>query len=277
MAELNVNPGDLVRVADAYSELAARAALISPQAAVEAQRIAETHGPMGYPAAVGIVAGLAKAEGPVMTKVDDFQTYAQRFTEHAATYTDEDGQAAQRTKSIDWPTDLPRTPGNGKDAPPGGGAVPLDSHQWKPGDKRHMPYGAGPGGLGPPNLPGSPPWVDIYDRTKDPAQVPHYFIRSDEIPGFKMRAPGELGPATVSDGHGNPDPYIELGPNSGVWVPKSDFPGAKFYPPDSSELPPYGWEEYLPHSGIFIWHGDLVPEPLQPPGSAPPQTLPAGR
>jgi hypothetical protein len=33
MAEVNVNPADLVRVADAYTELAARAALICPQAA----------------------------------------------------------------------------------------------------------------------------------------------------------------------------------------------------------------------------------------------------
>ena len=78
--------------------------------------------------------------------------------------------------------------GGVKDSPP---AVPLDSSdKWKPGDKRHMPYGAGVGGLGPPNLPDSPPWVDIYDRTKDPDQVPHYFVRSDEIPGYKTLPPG---------------------------------------------------------------------------------------
>ncbi|HZE18178.1 MAG TPA: hypothetical protein VE197_22175 [Mycobacterium sp.] len=63
MAELNVNPADVVRAAESYSELAARAAMISPQAAVEVQRIAEAHGPMGYPTAVGITAGLANAEG----------------------------------------------------------------------------------------------------------------------------------------------------------------------------------------------------------------------
>jgi hypothetical protein len=96
MAQLNVNPTDLLQVADSYSELAARAALISPQAAVEVQRIAETHGPMGYPTAVGITAGLANAEGPLMAKVADFSAYAQRFTEHAATYADEDTQAAQQ-------------------------------------------------------------------------------------------------------------------------------------------------------------------------------------
>ena len=143
MAELNVNPGDLLRFADAYSELANRAAQISPQAVVEVQRVAETHGPMGYPTAVGIAAGLAKAEGPVQAKVDDFNTYAQRLTEHAATYTRVDGESGQRVQSVDFSTDLPRT-GGGKDSPP---AAPFDS-TWKPGDKRHLPYIAGHGGMG---------------------------------------------------------------------------------------------------------------------------------
>lgn len=161
-----------------------------------------------------------------------------------------------------------------KDAPP---AVPLDSSdKWKPGDKRHMPYGAGVGGLGPPNFPDAPPWVDIYDRTKDPAEVPHYFVRGDEIPGYKTLPPGALGPSTVYDQHGNPDPYIQLGPNSGVWVPKSAFPGAKIYPPGGGDLPPYGWEEYVPGSGIYLWHGDLVPEPYKPYGPLGPPTLPQG-
>lgn len=162
-----------------------------------------------------------------------------------------------------------------KDSPP---AVPLDSSdKWKPGDKRHMPYSAGKGGLGPPNFPDSPPWVDIYDRTKDPDQVPHYFVRSDEIPGYEMRPPGALGPGMVTDEHGNPDPYIQLGPNSGVWVPQSAFPGAKVYPPGwAGDKPPYGWDEYLPGSGIFLWHGDLVPEPYKPYGPLGPPTYPQG-
>jgi len=102
MAELNMNPADLLRVADAYNELAARAALISPQAAVEVQRIAETHGPMGYPAAVGIAAGLAMREGPLQAKVADFTTYAQRFDEHAATYatTDQAGAAELDNQNV---------------------------------------------------------------------------------------------------------------------------------------------------------------------------------
>lgn len=96
VAELNVDAAYLLRVADAYGELAARVAQISPHAAVEVQRIADTHGPMGYPTAVGIVAGLAKAEGPVNAKVADFQTYSRRFVEHAATYTTQDHQGAHR-------------------------------------------------------------------------------------------------------------------------------------------------------------------------------------
>ena len=168
-------------------------------------------------------------------------------------------------------------PEDAKDSPP---AVPLDSHTWKPGDPRHMPYQAGKGGLGPPNYPDSPPWVDIWDRSGDPDKVPHYFVRSDEIPGYKTLPPGALGPPTVVDEHGNPDPYVELAPNTGVWVPQSDFPGAKMYPPGSTPnpLPPYGWEEWMPGSGIFMWHGDLIPEPYNPYGPLGPatQTYPQG-
>jgi hypothetical protein len=42
-------------------------------------------------------------------------------------------------------------------------------------------------------------------------------------------------------------------------VPQSDFPNAQFRAPGA--LGPYGYEEYLPGSGIWIWHGDLIPEP----------------
>ena len=164
--------------------------------------------------------------------------------------------------------------GRDKQTPP---AAPLDTHTWKPGDKHHVPYSAGNGGLGPPNFPDSPPWVDIYDRTKDPDKVPHYFVRSDEIPGYQTFPPGGLGPPTVVDEHGNPDPYLELGPNSGVWVPQSAFPGAKLYPPGwAGDPPPYGWDEYLPGSGIYLWHGDLTPEPYRPYGPLGPPTVPQG-
>jgi hypothetical protein len=39
----------------------------------------------------------------------------------------------------------------------------------------------------------------------------------------------------VADEHDSPDPYIELGPNTGVWVPNSDLPGALIIPPGSAE------------------------------------------
>ena len=61
--KLNVDAVNLLHAADAYDELAARAALIFPRAVEEVQRIAETHGPMGYPVAVGIAAGLTNAQG----------------------------------------------------------------------------------------------------------------------------------------------------------------------------------------------------------------------
>lgn len=104
---LNVNPADLLRAADAYGDLAARAAQISPQAAAEVQRISATHGPMGYPIAVGIAAGLAAREDRLQSKAADFAAYDARFREHAAAYTAEDEIAAQRLRSIKWANDFP--------------------------------------------------------------------------------------------------------------------------------------------------------------------------
>ena len=164
--------------------------------------------------------------------------------------------------------------GGEKDAP----AVPLDSQKLKPGQK-HRPYIAGPGQFGPPNYPDSPRWVDVYDRTQDPDKVPHAFIPSDEIPHYQELEPGALGPSTRYDEHGNPDRWVELAPNSGVWVPSSDFPGSQIMPRGwQGDLPPYGWEEYLPGSGIYMWHSDLLPGTYQPPGgsSLPPATYPQG-
>ena len=45
-------------------------------------------------------------------------------------------------------------------------------------------------------------------------------MRKDELPHVQVLEPGALGPSTVSDEHGNLDPWIVLGPNTGVWVPK---------------------------------------------------------
>lgn len=106
MGEVNVTPASLLQTADAYNALATRATLIFPQAVTEIQRVIESHGPIGYPTAVGITAGLAVREGPLNAKINDFATYSQRFTEHAATYAREDNRAATRLKNIPWPASL---------------------------------------------------------------------------------------------------------------------------------------------------------------------------
>jgi hypothetical protein len=150
-----------------------------------------------------------------------------------------------------------------KDAP----AVPLDSKQWKPGDKRHQPFIAGPGGLGPPSGVGSGPgWLEIGSGSGN-------FVRADELPGAKVGGPGMPGPPPFYDKVGNEHSWIELSPKTGVWVPDTSFPDAKIFPPGSG-LPPYGYQEYLPGSGIFLPNRDLIPEPLMPSSGA---THPAGR
>ncbi|AGB27277.1 Protein of unknown function (DUF2580) (plasmid) [Mycobacterium sp. JS623] len=95
MAHLDVNPADLLRAADNYAELQLRAAAIGPKAVEEVQRIIATHGPMGYPLAVGVVAGLARRQAALDAKAANFGQYSQRFTEHAAAYRDQDLQGAR--------------------------------------------------------------------------------------------------------------------------------------------------------------------------------------
>ena len=133
MAHLNVHLADLLKAADDYTELAARAALISPQAAAEVTRIIETHGAMGYPVAVGIVTGLAPREAQVAAKVADFGRCAKRFTEHAATYhnTDTDGgsgMAGHFQKAAS--TDAQGHPGSGNDARGGGDIGDSVGSNW---------------------------------------------------------------------------------------------------------------------------------------------------
>lgn len=68
MAYLNANPADLLNAADDYIELQTRAAAISPQAVEEVPRIIASHGPMGYPVAVGIVTSLARRQAALDAK-----------------------------------------------------------------------------------------------------------------------------------------------------------------------------------------------------------------
>ncbi len=103
MGRLNVNPGDLCRAADDYSELGAATARLPPLAAAEVERIAATHGPMGYPTAVGIAMGMAAREHSVQDIAAQFGQYADRFTTHASTYRDEDRRAAAVYDALQFP------------------------------------------------------------------------------------------------------------------------------------------------------------------------------
>ena len=98
-------------MSDQYTELQARAAAISPQAVEEVNRIIASHGAMGYPVAVGVVAGLARRQARLQAQTAQFGVYSARFTEHAATYTTEDAEAAARISDIDFGPAAVSTPG----------------------------------------------------------------------------------------------------------------------------------------------------------------------
>jgi len=59
--ERDVDTTDPLQSATAYTELAAHTAQLDPQTAAEIERIHDTHGPMGYSAAMGIAIGMANA------------------------------------------------------------------------------------------------------------------------------------------------------------------------------------------------------------------------
>ena len=132
--KLDVNPADLHNVADQYAELQTAAAAIGPQAVDEVNRIIATHGAMGYPVAVGVVAGLARRQARVEGKAADFGVYAARFREHAATYQTGDLEGAARYQSVsqtdpwDWDGETeeyePINPGGAAAGPNAGPAIP---------------------------------------------------------------------------------------------------------------------------------------------------------
>ncbi|OFJ51850.1 hypothetical protein BEL07_20535 [Mycolicibacterium grossiae] len=138
---VRVNPADLNNAADQYIELQMAAAAIGPQAVDEVNRIIASHGAMGYPVAVGVVAGLARRQARVEGKAADFGVYATRLNEHAATYLDQDqagargyGETAQftsmRSQSDPWDWDgeseeyEPINPGGAAAGPGAGPAIP---------------------------------------------------------------------------------------------------------------------------------------------------------
>ncbi|WGI35970.1 type VII secretion target (plasmid) [Mycolicibacterium aubagnense] len=102
--QLNVNPADLLKTADSYTELANRVAAMSPRVADEVQRVVATHGPMGYPVAVGILRGMVPADQAATAKAADFGKHAERFTEHAAAYSSRDAEGAANYAGIQYPT-----------------------------------------------------------------------------------------------------------------------------------------------------------------------------
>jgi hypothetical protein len=132
--KLDVNPADLNNVAGQYAELQTAAAAIGPQAVDEVNRIIATHGAMGYPVAVGVVAGLARRQAQVEGKAADFGRYAERFNEHAAAYQSGDLDGANRYRLVsqsdpwDWDGEteeyVPINPGGAAAGPAAGPAVP---------------------------------------------------------------------------------------------------------------------------------------------------------
>ncbi len=132
--KLDVNPADLNNAADQYAQLQAAAAAISPQAVDEVNRIIASHGPMGYPVAVGVVAGLARRQAQLAGKAADFGVYATRFNEHAAAYQTGDSEGAglyrQASTPGDWEDDGPYDgwpwpdPGGAAAGPNAGPAIP---------------------------------------------------------------------------------------------------------------------------------------------------------
>ena len=96
VAKLDVNLADLLLKAQQYTDLSSRTADIVPRAVAEVQRVLDTHGPMGYPAALGIATGLEGRGEDVVAKAVDFTGHSTRLSEHGATYQGEDSEAAQR-------------------------------------------------------------------------------------------------------------------------------------------------------------------------------------
>lgn len=97
---LDVHPADLTHAADQYVQLQMTAAAIGPQAVDEVNRIIASHGAMGYPVAVGVVAGLARRQVALERKAAEFGVYAERLTAHAATYLDQDQAGARDISAV---------------------------------------------------------------------------------------------------------------------------------------------------------------------------------
>ncbi|WP_343709328.1 hypothetical protein [Mycobacterium sp.] len=240
---------ELERAAGQGTMVAAQGRTGSGAILAQARTFARSAAPLGNTAA-----GAQLVVATMDQHVQAMQTQLQQTTTANQAVTSQLREAAAGYHSL---------AGGEKDAP----ATPLDSKMWKPGDPRHQPYIAGPGGLRPPNpIDSGPGWLEIGPGSGN-------FVRADELPGMKVGGPGMPGPPPFYDKVGNEHSWLELGPKTGVWAPDTDFPNAKIVAPGSGP-PPYGYQEYLPGSGIFLPNRDLIPEPLMPSSGA---THPAGR
>ncbi len=94
MGKLNVEPAALQAVAARYAELQARLAAIGPQALEEVDRIAASHGRMGFPVALSLLKTITAGSLQLDAKGLQFLAYAERFTGHAAAYTGQDAAGA---------------------------------------------------------------------------------------------------------------------------------------------------------------------------------------
>ncbi|WP_255799658.1 type VII secretion target [Mycobacteroides abscessus] len=85
--KLDVNPADLDAVAARYGELGTEMSTLPARGIEQINQVIATHGVMGYPVAVGMAAGMVKADEKLAAKIKDFVDHHQRtFIEHAATY-----------------------------------------------------------------------------------------------------------------------------------------------------------------------------------------------
>ena len=259
VSKLDVNPADLRNVAEQYTQLQTAAASLGPQAVDEVSRIIASHGAMGYPVAVGVVAGLARRQAALEKKAADFGTYATRFQEHAASYElgDREGAELLRDREGEPDTkgevqavsnDIPLSPADDPDPPHG-----KDPRYWIDASKLiHVPDGElapyGTQQVGP-NL-----WYpsnDSHYRVVPPPPPAEYpFDASDVV----VLPSDELGPTrsidiVEQDGsrYWIPDPaggYAGSSPWPAPEVP-IDVRDVLYVPP--GELAPSGYVEYLPN------------------------------
>lgn len=83
--------------------------------------------------------------------------------------------------------------------------------------------------------------------------------------------PGALGPPNVVD-----NPTMEIGPRSGIWLPKDELPGVQVLEPGGmgpANYPGDRWVELIPDSGVWLPASQLPGAIFQDPGSMGPSNM----